>query len=512
MSTEISFRCGTGISSFVVHVRNDNRFPKTITSTVYQAWFVTTGASCWIDGIVYESGYSGARAKCASNGNDWNIVSDPSVGTSVKRSITVYASGGSSGYDTNALHFLAGSGVKSFKMRYAGSTTTGNVSNPISGNMETVLFVRDSTNASLSTVVYEDGYKSPYQFVEYTNSSYTTVKKYFAENDGDVYSDGTRYVKLTATYAPTYWYQMHADANGGTFSGGTTLWSSAVLSTSGSGGAVNYAVSNFPTPSRGGYTFVGWGASKTSTATYGSSVSFVTSSLNSDDPKSVTVYAIWKKTEFTCYIKLGAGVNSASIYIDGVLKAGLTDKIYHAITASYDSTIVAKGVANATGYARPYIFRFYQNSTSAIPASTLERDMDEPYYAYSDSRFYAELTATKSVIDLFYWQNASWDAANIKAGQPVSNITATRWNNLMAKIQELAEAEGGSYAYSGVSSGSTIYAATFNGVRTAISNRTGYGTLPVAQMKDNKVLAALFEGSGSLKSALNAAINHYNNS
>lgn len=512
MSTEISFRCGTGIRSFVVHVSNDNRFPKTITSTVYQAWFVTTGASCWIDGIVYQSGYSNARAKCASNGNDWNIVSDPSVGTSVKRSITVYASGGSSGYDTNALHFLAGSGVKSFKMRYAGSTTTGNVSNPISGNMETVLFVRDSTNASLSTVVYEDGYKSPYQFVEYTNSSYTTVKKYFAENDGDVYSNGTRYVKLTATYAPIYWYQMHADANGGTFSGGSTLWSSAVLSTSGSGGAVNYAVSNFPTPSRAGYVFKGWGASKTSTSTYGTYVSFVTSSLSSDNPKSVTVFAIWEKTTYTMHIKLGAGINSASVYVDNALKADVRDKVYHDIAVNSDSTITVKGIAKATGYGRPYTFNFYQNSTATTPTATLVRDMDEPYYGYSTSRFYAELTATKTQIDLFYWNNATWDAANIKKGQPISNLTATRWNNLLAKIKELAEAEGGSAPYTGVSSGATIYAATFNAARSAISNRTGYGTLPAAQNKGNEIKAALFEGSGSLKSALNAAINHYNNS
>lgn len=513
MSTEISFRCGTGISSFVVHVSNDNRFPKTITSTVYQAWFVTTGANCWIDGIVYESGYSGARAKCASNGNDWNIVSDPSVGTSVKRSITVYASGGSSGYDTNSIYFRVGTGVKSYKMRYANASSTGLISNSISSEIQsTVLSVRSGTNASLSTVVFEDGYKSPYQFIEYTNSAFSSVKKYFTENDGDVYSNGTRYVKLFATKSDIYWYQMHANANGGTFSGGSTLWSSAVLSTTGNGGAVNYAVSNFPTPSRGGYTFKGWGASRTSTTTYGSAVSFVTNSTSSDNPKSVTVYAIWEKTTYTMHIKLGAGINSASVYVDNALKADIRDKVYHDIYVNSDSTITVKGIAKATGYGRPYKFNFYQNSTATTPTATLERDMDEPYYGYSTARFYAELVATKTAIDLFYWDGASTDGDLIKKGQPISNLSATRWNKLLAKIQELAEAEGDSYSYSGVSSGSTIYATTFNGARTAISNRTGYGTLPGTQSKGDQIKAALFEGSGSLKSALNAAINHYNNS
>lgn len=513
MSTEISFRCGTGISSFVVHVRNDSRFPKTITSTVYQAWFVTTGANCWIDGIVYKSGYSGARAKCASNGNDWNIVSDPSVGTSVKRSITVYASGGSSGYDTNSIYFRVGTGVKSYKMRYANASNTGLISNSISSEIQsTVLSVRSGTNASLSTVVFEDGYKSPYQFIEYTNIAFSSVKKYFAENDGDVYSNGTRYVKLFATKSDIYWYQMHANANRGTFSGGSTLWSSGVLSVSGTGGSVRYAVSNFPTPSRPGYTFMGWGANDTTTTTYETYVNFTTTATSSDNPRSVTVFAVWAKTTYTCYIKLGAGVNSASVYVDGSLKADIRDKAYHAISVSYDSTITVNSIAKATGYARPYIFKFYANSTATTPSSTLERDTDTPSYTYSTSRFYAELVATKSMIDLFYWDSASTDGSLIKKGQLISNLTATRWNNLLAKIKELAEAEGGSAPYTGVSSGATIYAATFNAARSAISNRTSYGTLPAAQNKGNEIKAALFEGSDSLKSALNAAINHYNNS
>ena len=36
--------------------------------------------------------------------------------------------------------------------------------------------------------------------------------------------------------------------------------------------------------------------------------------------------------------------------------------------------------------------------------------------------------------------------------------------------------------------------------------------LPAAQSSGNAVKASLFEGSGSLKTALNAAITHYNNS
>lgn len=513
MSTEISFRCGTGISSFVVHVSNDNRFPKTITSTVYQAWFVTTGASCWIDGIVYQSGYSGARAKCASNGNDWNIVSDPSVGTSVKRSITVYASGGSSGYDTNSIYFRVGTGVASYRMQYANATSTGLLSGYINSDYQsTVLSVRDGTDAVLYGLNYDSGYGAPYQFVEYTNSAFSSVKKYFAEGDGYVRSNGVRYIALTATRL-AYWYRVRAWGNGGTFtnqSGADNYYTALASSTTTS---VNFNVGTLETPYRAGYTFLGWGYTSNATTYYKDrTIPISATSQSSSSPTIINLYAIWEKTTYTMHIKLGAGINSASVYVDNSLKADIRDKVYHDIAVNSDSTITVKGIAKATGYGRPYKFNFYQNSTATTPTATLERDMDEPYYGYSTARFYAELVATKTAIGLFYWDSASTDASLIKKGQPISNLSATRWNKLLAKIQELAEAEGDSYSYSGVSSGSTIYATSFNSVRTAISNRTGYGTLPATQSKGDEIKAALFEGSGSLKSALNAAINHYNNS
>lgn len=510
MSTEIAFRCGEGIISYDVHVNNDDRFPKTIDSTVYKAWFVTTGETCWISDIVYDSGYSGARAECGAKGNDWSIVSDKYVDTSEQRRITVYATAGSSGYDTNMLHFRAGKGVISYKMRYDSATATGVISGSIGSTM-VGLFVRDGTNASLSNVVFDDGYKSPYRFIEYTNSNYSTVKKYFTENDGDVPSDGTRYVELTAAYSPTYWYQMHANANGGKFSDGATLWSSAVLSTTGNGGAVNYAVSNFPTPSRAGYVFKGWGASKTSTTPYGSSVSFVTNSLNSDDPKSVTVYAIWEKETYTAYVKLGNGVTSANVLVNSAQKAYITDKAYHAISITNGDTLTISGIGKQTNYGLPYLLTYYATTTTT-PIRTAEYSTESIEITWAAGNLWLVLSATKQAIDLFYWESSAWDTVNIKKGQPIRNLTATRWNNLMAKIKELAEADGESYSYSAVSPGSTMLATTFNNVRIAISNRTGYGTLPVEQAKDNEVLASLFEGSGSLKSALNAAINHYNNS
>lgn len=123
----------------------------------------------------------------------------------------------------------------------------------------------------------------------------------------------------------------------------------------------------------------------------------------------------------------------------------------------------------------------------------------------------------KPDIALFYWDGADGtnDATLIAKGQPVSNITATRWNNLLAKIKELADAVGVSFSYTAVSGGSEITAARFNVARTGLNNiKTALGTttaLPTAQSSGYIVYASLFTGNGSLKSALNHMIGVYNN-
>lgn len=121
---------------------------------------------------------------------------------------------------------------------------------------------------------------------------------------------------------------------------------------------------------------------------------------------------------------------------------------------------------------------------------------------------------SKSLIDLFTWTGSdSGDNAAFARGKSISSaLTATRWNAMLAKIKEVAEANGGSFTYSTVSRGDKILATTFNAARTGISNLSGHGTLPSAQSKGNNILATLFVGTASLKSALNAAINAYNNS
>lgn len=513
-------RLGTGVESYVVHASYSTATdPYPNGATITTSWTLShvkdnSTITIRASETECESGYTfPVYVYTSTNGSSWTQVDylqsgkvTFNVGTGTKYVRVGPATKGSS--TSYKVKVVLGTGISQVSYGInTDSLTTGPVGSDFTADVK-----RKSGYVYIGISRIASGYTYPVTATD-GSSTWTVINANGTYNDHYISapsSGGTRTVTLTATKDTRRYYQVHAFANGGKFSDGTTdyytdLAASATVS-------IDFDLSTLKTPSRGGYTFKGWGYSSNATQYYTGTIPISATSQDSNDPTIYNLYAIWAKTEYTCYIKIGAGINSASVYVDGALKSDIRDKVYHAITVNYDSTITVSSIAKATGYARPYIFKFYQTSTSTTPTSTLERDTDTPSYTYSTSRFYAEITATKTLIDLFYWQNSSWDAANIKKGQPISNLTATRWNSLMAKIQELAEAEGGSYSYSRVSSGATIYASSFNAVRTAIGNRTGYGTLPSTQSKGDSVKAALFEGSGSLKSAINAAINHYNNS
>lgn len=639
MSTLLTFRTGTGINSYVVHVSNDDRFPQTISTTTGTSWYVTTGARCWIDTISYKSGYSGARAKCSANGNDWSLTTDNTVGTSTTRNITVYASSTPS-YTSNPIYFRTGTGVSSYTMQYANSTSTGLTDSITGRDSSTTLYVRDSTNASLLRVSYESGYGEPYYFVEYTSSSFSTVKKTFTEGYAYVYSSGIQYIKLFATKQITY-VSVKYYKNGGTWSSGSDPYTDTIESGSYSGTATpsgrvsrtnyrllgwstsstatsatygtneaigplgtnltlyavwqelpyitldagegrfgtdryayfhidygGYVYFNRYTPTRDGYTLIGWSATQGATSpTYGPS-----DAVGPLYGSTYKYYAVWQKSTATItlngngglwdastgilsvtldvgdtllfskyssltregYKHIGwstsASATSAAWGVNGSVTVGATDATYYAVWQKSTAKITLNGngglwdastgiITLTMNIGDTLLFSKYASLTRAgythlgwstsSGATSAAWDVDGYVTVGStDSTYYA--VWQKKSIALFYWQDATWDPANMIKGKPISNLTATRWNNLLAKVEEVVKASGGSGSLTGVTSGSPILASTFNGAINVIKILDGYGTLPSTQNPGNEIKASLFEGSVSLKSALNTAITHYN--
>lgn len=329
-------------------------------------------------------------------------------------------------------------------------------------------------------------------------------------------SPGTRTVTLTATEDIKYYYKVHAFANGGHFSSVdetdylTALKSSKTMS-------LDFDLSTLKTPTREGYTFKGWGYTSNATKYYTDTMLITVTSTSSGSPTIYNMYAIWEKTEYNAYVKLGAGIASAMVLVDGVSKVDIRDSEYHRVIVNLTSTITIASIGLRSGYEKPYTVKFYTSETATTPSSSLSSNDTEVSYTYTINRVYAEITATKKGIDLFYWDgaNGTTDASLIATGLLVSNITAVRWNRLLAKIKELADACGADFTYTPVSSGDVISAARFNAARTGLSKiNTKLGTstpLPATQSSGGIIYAILFNGSTSLKGALNTLIGVYNN-
>ena len=503
----------SSLKSVTVHASN-SYYPQTFGPGTHTLSNLPSSGNIWIvpaNDVTFASGYgSPVNVTTQNPSGSWKLDNDNYIAITDGRSITLTGTqgGSSSSYKVKV---VMGTGVRQVSW-VANSTDLTNA------NLASVDFTVDVGQGGylyIKIARYTDGYSYPV-----TASASSGTSSWTVINANGVYADhkisapssaGTRTVTLTATEDLTYYYKVHAFANGGYFSSAdetdylTALKSSKVMT-------IDFDLSTLTTPTRAGYTFKGWGYASNATQYYTDTMQITVTSTSPGAPTIYNMYAIWEETEYNAYVKLGAGISSAMVLVDGVSKVDIRDGAYHRVVVNLTSTITIASIGLQSGYGPPYTVKFYASATATTPSSSLSSSDAEVSYAYTTSRVYAEITATKGSIDLFYWSSASTDASLIAAGQPISNMTAARWNRFKAKIAELAAAEGGSYSYSTVASGDTFYATEFNAVRTAIMNRSGYGTLPAAQSSGNAVKASLFEGSGSLKTALNAAITHYNNS
>ncbi len=552
MSALVTIHFSSPITSVTFAGRKVTSSPSSVTVSANASISAITVTSGWSGTVYWDTSSSMPDPYVLANVSNGvaSIVSNNLTYTGKNRDIYLSASGSAPSYSTNLIYFRTGTGVSSYTVSYANSSSTGNTTSVTGRNSSTSIYVRASTNAQVTHINYESGYGGPLQFIEYTDSTFSTVKKYFDQGDLYVYSSGTRYVKLFATRNQIRCYYY---ANGGTFSDGSNLYTDFV-----DAGEYSYTSAPSNAVSRSGYELVGWATdSSATTAGWGTNDSIGPLSGN------ISVYAVWRKSRFTITVNANGGIfqDTRESYVQAKADAGslfyftsYSGRVYREgytlLGWSVSSTSTSPGVATngyiTVGYSDATYYAVWQKSTAVITFygngglwggnlqkrsvtfnvgdivnfATYSANLARAGYTLlgwstssvgsTNADYYA--VWAKKKIELFYWDSSTTDSTLIAKGQPISNMTAARWNRFKAKIAELAEAEGGSYSYSDVATGDTFYAAEFNEVRTAIMNRSGYGTLPAAQASGKAVKASLFEGSGSLKTALNAAITHYNKS
>ena len=170
--------------------------------------------------------------------------------------------------------------------------------------------------------------------------------------------------------------------------------------------------------------------------------------------------------------------------------------------------VIYYGLSSASMVSGGYITSSPATITGLTPGKTYIFYIQN-YVSSSDKANSNSVTAaTNEAIGYFAWTND--DATNIQTGQPVTNLTASAWQNLIAKV---AACGGSTGSIPTASSGTKITANHFNQMRNAISGLTGAGSVASSVTSGtSKVLASLFaNATTALKEAINRAISAKNN-
>lgn len=527
----MSLYFGSSIKSVTVHA-NNNYYPKTFRTSgkTHTLSNLPSSGNIWIvpsNDVEIASGYTTPINITTQNpSGSWKLDDDNYVAIKDGRSMTLTATKGSGGttYTTYGLNLRTGTGIASYNVRYLGSKgSTYNTATVSNSSASTVCWTRENTNLEITSINYSDLYGSPFYFKEYTDSTFSTVKKTFADNDDQVYSSGTRYVKLfgTQTSYPTYAINLRT---------GTGVISYQVSYPNSKGDTITATVSNSEAST---VCYVKQGAQiSISNIKYSTNYSspFYVREYNSDwskvigsstntgitasGTKYIKIEGSYVEPTYTMYLRCGTGVKNFSVYRgDTYVSLNSSTSWSPVDLTESNKTITIKNISHNDGYGVPDFVGFYASSTATSPASQISSSSGEFTITYASNRQYAQVSASvvKTPISLFYWNGSDAnDTALIQTGKPFSNITANMWNRLNAKIKETAEALGKSYTYTTVSSGNTMTAVLFNEARNGINSLPGRGSIPATRNKGDTVMAGYFNGVNSLKNGLNVAIQAYN--
>ena len=321
--------------------------------------------------------------------------------------------------------------------------------------------------------------------------AYTNTTDTNQAHTGEVSVSGTTDGKVTNFYAvwslaPT----IVLSANGGVFQDTQSTTKEYPRQTPGN---AFYFSGPSGLVSRTGYKLLGWSANDTATTAGYDPDGWVTVG-NSTVQR---YYAVWQKSRATLTFYGNGGLWNGNLQ-----KQSKTYEVGETVSfATYSNNLVRAG----------HSLLGWSTSSTATTASWDPNGIVT--VGATDADYYA---VWQKHIDLFYWYgNDSQDAAKIAKGQPVTNLTATIWNEFKSRINQLTIAEtGSSWSYNTVSSGDSITAAEVLAARNALAALNNNVPLPTAnQLQTGKqILASYFNGTGSLKAALNIIINNYNNS
>lgn len=429
-------------------------------------------------GNIYWKNASGSRFLVATvtNGSVSLANSIEPIDCTGNRIISFVAEGS---YNTGTRVYLrCGIGISSYIVQY--TDYDGIVTNKtISSTSNTYIDVKKNSTIYASSPNYVTDYKGPYHFQQWS----TDFGSVTTENIGTDVTVGSTslYLKLVGIHRP---WKVTYDANGGTWTSSVT--NPELVEYSGKASIADYSLA----VSRKNYKLLGWFTSAT-----GGTQWAATNIVQQD----MTLYAHWELT-----------IATITLYGNGGLWGGNLQ--YRSFEKEVGDII---NLADYGPNGTPPLGRAYYSLVgwSTSPTGTAAWDVNGTIaVGATDASYYA---VWEPHIELFYWDGGtgSADSSIIAKGLPVTNLTASRWNRFKKKINEITQAQTGkAWSYTTTSSGDSITAIEVLNARNAIAALNGNVPLPTAtQLATGKeILASYFNGSGSLKDALNIVISNYN--
>lgn len=337
-----------------------------------------------------------------------------------------------------------------------------------------------------------------YPIADITNGSIS----YRSSIESIDFNNRSRTIYFTAIGQTTYKYRIHAmtTEDGSYFSGGSWDYYAPSSSTWYTSNTVSntFNLDTLPTPIRAYYKFVGWAYTNTTDTSQARTGKVAVSGM--PDGKVTNFYAVWSLAP-TIVLKANGGVFQDT---QATTKEYPRQTPGNAFYFSGPSGLVARNGYKLLGWSA--------NDT----ATTAGYDPDG-WVTVSNSTVQRYYAIWEPHIELFYWDGGtgSTDSSIIAKGLPVTNLTASRWNRFKKKINEITQAQTGkAWSYTTTSSGDSITAIEVLNARNAIAALNRNVPLPTAAQlaTGKKILANYFNGSGSLKAALNIVISNYNNS
>lgn len=214
---------------------------------------------------------------------------------------------------------------------------------------------------------------------------------------------------------------------------------------------------------------------------------------------------------YTAYFRSITDGLAFSVFIDGVKRANVTSSLAQVgIIIHSNEEVTLSGFTHPTGYGRPW--KIFADTDGSWQDSTAEQTGGSYKLWFKSRHRRVQAAATKKEDFFFYWWSRVYDPVKIQRKKFFSiNMMALTWNKFCQRcydVYRLWDSYPGS-ALPTVSSGDELTADIFNAGRALVSGLPGAGELPPAATSGQVVKASYFEGAGSLKAALNAAIEHY---